>query len=61
MELGEWLLEMANCEEVDRDFADRYHHTETEITAEQARRLKDFLTRHNLVGQFVAEDAQGKR
>jgi hypothetical protein len=46
---------------VDHNFEARYRHTEDEIIVEQASRVQNFLKRHNLVDQFLAEDAQGKR
>jgi hypothetical protein len=60
-ELDYWLIEMSNCGKVDHNFEARYRHTEDEIIVEQASRVQNFLKRHNLVDQFLAEDAQGKR
>jgi hypothetical protein len=31
------------------------------IAEEQKQRLFDFVKRHNLLGEFLAEDAQGER
>jgi hypothetical protein len=52
---------MVNYGKVDHNFEARYRHTEDEIIVEQASRVQNFLKRHNLVDQFLAEDAQGKR
>jgi hypothetical protein len=61
IDLDYWLLEMNDCTKVDRAFEAHYHNTETEIVAEQSSRYFDFLERHNLHAQFMAEDAQGQR
>jgi hypothetical protein len=61
LELDYWLLEMENCLKVDHNFEARYRYTENEIFVEEGSRLRNFLKRHNLVDQFMAEDAQGMR
>jgi hypothetical protein len=60
-ELDDWALEMADCRSVDPARHAEYDNTESEITFRQDIRLEHFLRRHNLWGQFIAEDAQGKR
>jgi hypothetical protein len=60
-ELNAWTIEMMDCESVDPASAKGYYNTLGEATSEQALRAEGFLHRHNLYGQFLAEDAQGKR
>jgi hypothetical protein len=52
---------MENCLKVDHNFEARYRYTENEIFVEEGSRLRNSLKRHNLVDQFMAEDAQGMR
>jgi hypothetical protein len=60
-ELNGWSKEMSDCEKVDPEFHFRYYNTLGEANSEQVLRLTDFLRRHNLWDQFIAEDLQGKR
>lgn len=60
-ELNGWVMEMSDCETVDPDFSLRYLNTQSETQSEKLDRVADFLRRHNLWDQFIAEDAQGKR
>jgi hypothetical protein len=57
---GRWV-EMFECQKVDPERHFSYYNTFSEIDSEQERKLEDFLRRHKLYGQFIAEDAQGKR
>jgi hypothetical protein len=60
-ELSSWFTEMHECEIVDPDHKLQYYNTTSETTAMQWVRLTNFLLRHNLYDQFIAEDAQGRR
>jgi hypothetical protein len=60
-ELEGWIVQMLTCHVVDPAFQRRYDDTNSEIDSEQKSRLLNFIFRHNLLGQFIAEDAQGKR
>jgi len=51
---------MRQCMRVDQKFEDRYYNTVAEANFAKARRFANFLDRHNLYEQFLAEDAQGK-
>jgi len=53
--------EMADCIVVDGDSWQSYSHTSVALHIQQSRRLMHFLERHNLLKQFLAEDAAGKR
>jgi hypothetical protein len=59
--LRDWRNEMRKCEVVDRANAVRYYNAMAESQAEQMNRMRDFLERHNLLDEFLAEDAAGKR
>ena len=59
--LGDWNTEMLDCQKVDPTNAWSYSNTAGEITAEQATRTLDFITRNDLWKKFMAEDAAGKR
>jgi|SRR5215469_899427 len=59
-ELNDWSREMRQCMRVDQKFEDRYYNTVAEANFAKARRFANFLDRHNLYEQFLAEDAQGK-
>ena len=61
MELHNRNKEMIQCETVDPYESNHYYNTLGETNAEKVIRLHDFIDRHNLGSQFVAEDAQGKR
>jgi hypothetical protein len=60
-ELEGWIVQMITCHVVGPAFQRRYDDTNSEIASEQKSRLLNFIFRHNLLGQFIAEDAQGKR
>jgi hypothetical protein len=60
-ELDGWFQEMYGCESVDPQHKIQYFNTWSETTIKQQMRLEDYLNRHRLYDQFVAEDAQGKR
>jgi hypothetical protein len=53
--------EMADCVAVDRDRAIVYAETAGRFNTKQMVRLLDFVKRHELHDQFIAEDAAGKR
>lgn len=53
--------EMLACVQVDVSQGEVYLNVVGMIDAIQATRMADFLTRHNLVSQFIAEDAAGSR
>ena len=56
-----WLMELHACERVDPDNRSTYHNTESEVIAEQALRMENFIQRHRLWNKFIAEDEAGKR
>ena len=56
-----WSNQMIECMTVDSENNSRYYNTYGEISAEELIRLGNFLRRHNLFVQFLADDAQGKR
>ena len=60
-ELNAWTFEMSDCLHVDPEFGREYYATEAEAESAAISRVEHFLDRHNLYGQFLAEDAQGKR
>jgi hypothetical protein len=60
-ELTNRVKEMFDCSKVDPDNERTYYDAMSGICAARAMRLKNFLVRHNLWNQFIAEDAQGKR
>lgn len=59
--LGGWAEEMDKCKAVDPNDYWRYYNTFAEANATQQARLDDFVIRHHLWDQFIAEDAAGKR
>jgi hypothetical protein len=59
-ELEGWGYEMSDCIAVDPEFTKEYYNTLAEAATGQLIRMERFLDRHNLWGQFGAEDAQGK-
>ena len=59
-QLEDWRGEMGDCISVDPAFNFEYFETMTHIEYEKLMRTEHFLTRHNLFGQFMAEDEQGK-
>ena len=56
-----WEHEMIKCEAVDPPNRIQYYNTWGEATAIEAWREHDFIKRHGLDEQFLAEDAAGKR
>ena len=60
-ELNAWTFEMDDCRSVDPEFAREYYATEAEAESAAISRVEHFLDRHNLYGQFIADDTQGKR
>ena len=59
-DLNAWTFEMDDCRSVDPEFAREYYATEAEAESAAISRVEHFLDRHNLYGQLLAEDAQGK-
>jgi hypothetical protein len=53
--------EMAACSTVDEEHPTSYSLTGARLTLQKESRLFDFVTRHKLFDQFLAEDAAGKR
>ena len=60
-DLNDWSSRMLLCGSVDPELRWQYNNTQRELSEVQTKRLIRFLVRHNLYGQFLAEDAQGKR
>jgi hypothetical protein len=60
-ELSAWGTEMGDCATVDPSLSSRYRNTETEAAYGRLTRLENFISRHKLIDQFIAEDLQGKR
>jgi hypothetical protein len=61
-DMHSWFPEMFNCgQNVDPDNSLSYYTTRSESSAFQNARLENFLKRHHLWDQFLAEDAYGKR
>jgi hypothetical protein len=56
-----WEHEMIKCEAVDPPNRLQYYNTWGEATAIEAWREHNFIKRHGLDEQFLAEDAAGKR
>ena len=56
-----WQSEMSKCEVVDPENYGKYYNAGSEAIAESASRTLAFISRHNLVNQFLDEDAAGKR
>jgi aldehyde:ferredoxin oxidoreductase len=56
-----WGTEMVQCEIVDPQNHLKYSQTNSEDIAERATRELNFISRHGLGQQFLAEDAAGKR
>ena len=59
-QLTYWGTEMRVCKKVDPVFAAQYEITENEIAFELEARYYNFIYRHNLWDQFLAEDAKGQ-
>ena len=60
-ELNFWSLEMHGCARIEPESNKGYYQTSGDAVGTANNRLMHFLERHNLVQQFLAEDAQGKR
>lgn len=60
-QLNFWSLEMHDCARIDSESNDLYYKTSGDAVGTANNRLVHFLDRHNLLSQFLAEDAQGKR
>lgn len=63
-QLSDRMGEMSECIAVDRDDQSRvllYSETASRFNIKQMVRLRDFVKRHGLYDQFIAEDADGKR
>jgi len=60
-QLNFWSLEMHECAKIDPESSDLYYKTSDDAVVTANNRLVHFLDRHNLLSQFLAEDAQGKR
>jgi hypothetical protein len=56
-----WRDAMNKCQVVDHANSQRYYNAINESRAEQMMRMMDYINRHNLWGEFQAEDAAGKR
>jgi hypothetical protein len=54
-------LEMHDCARIDPEFKKEYYQTSGDAVGAANNRLVHFLYRHNLLNQFLAEDAEGKR
>ncbi len=54
-------LAMNDCARIDPEFKKEYYQTSSDALSIANNRLVHFLDRHNLLNQFLAEDAQGKR
>jgi hypothetical protein len=53
--------EMTDCGSVDDDRIADYNRVAGSLTLKMQNRLLHFVDRHHLMGQFMAEDAAGKR
>ena len=60
-ELAGRSVEMGTCAAVDPSYTERYSDAGTGLQAVIADRFAHFLERHNLMNQFLDEDAAGKR
>jgi len=59
--LWEWQQEMVECRDVDTSNLDKYFDTVAAIVGMESKRELDFIKREGHLGQFMAEDAAGKR
>ncbi|HWO32751.1 MAG TPA: hypothetical protein VNO32_28475 [Candidatus Acidoferrum sp.] len=59
--LGSWVDEMMQCRDVDPANREKYFHVVAGAVAERANRETNYLVRHDLYKQFLAEDATGTR
>jgi hypothetical protein len=53
--------EMADCAVIDEEHINAYNRTSVLLLIQQSSRLANFVVRHNLMSQFLAEDKVGKR
>jgi hypothetical protein len=60
-QLNDRMAEMADCVAIDDVRAVLYSETGARFNMRQMVRLRDFVKRHELYDQFIAEDAAGKR
>jgi hypothetical protein len=59
--LGSWVDEMMQCQTVDPPNREKYFNVASGAVAERANRETNYLVRHGLYKQFLAEDLAGKR
>ena len=59
--LGSWVDEMMQCRDVDPANREKYFNVASGAVAERANRETNYLVRHGLYKQFLAEDVAGKR
>jgi hypothetical protein len=59
--LGGWADEMMQCQSVDPANREKYFNVAAGAVAERANRETNYLVRHGLYKQFLAEDVAGKR
>jgi hypothetical protein len=59
--LGTWVDEMMQCRDVDPANRDKYFNVASGAVAERANRETNYLVRHGLYKQFLAEDVAGER
>lgn len=59
--LGSWVDEMMQCQTVDPANREKYFKVVSGAVAERANRETNYLVRHGLYKQFLAEDVAGKR
>jgi chromosome condensin MukBEF complex kleisin-like MukF subunit len=59
--LGGWVDEMMQCQTVDAPNREKYFNAASGAVAERANRETNYLVRHGLYKQFLAEDVAGKR
>jgi hypothetical protein len=59
--LGSWVDEMMQCRDVDPANREKYFNVASGVVAERANRETNYLVRHGLYKQFLAEDVAGKR
>jgi hypothetical protein len=59
--LGSWVDEMMQCRDVDLANREKYFNVASGAVAERANRETNYLVRHGLYKQFLAEDVAGKR
>jgi hypothetical protein len=59
--LGGWVVEMTQCQTVDPANREKYFNVASGAVVERANRETNYLVRHGLYKQFLAEDVAGKR